>query len=132
MWIVWDCCFSSSYSLLLSSRFLMRWQLCLCSPMIELKKLVSFMYVSLQEMVLNTFIRHIISINLASKKAPKLGEPYLWNRLRYIPINLHVKFFNGMYQHIQKWRKSKMFISQFFLKSGDFVWNYSDVKYKNY
>ena len=81
--------------------------------LLYLKHLLPIMYVSLKEMVLNTFKRHIIiSINLASKKAPKLSEPYLRNRLRYRAIILHVKFFIGMYQHIQKGRKSKMVASQ--------------------
>ena len=57
---------------------------------------------------------------MASKTVLNLGKPYLWNHLRYRAIILHEKFFNGMYQHIQKMKK---------IQDGhlpwlpDFVWN---------
>ena len=94
--------------------------------LLYLKHILPIIYDSLQEMVLNIFKRHIssyISMNLPSKKVPKLSEPYLRNHLMYRAMILHVKFFNVMYKHIQKWRKSKMVNSQLFWKLGDFVWN---------
>ena len=71
-----------------------------------LKHFLPTIYVSLREIHLKDIYHHIYENR--TEKAPKLGGPYLRNRLRYRAIILHVKFFNGMYQHIQKLRKSKM------------------------
>ena len=52
------------------------------------------------EIHLKDIYHHIYEIG--PEKVLKLGWPYLRNRLRYRAIILHVKFFNDMYQHIQK------------------------------
>ena len=72
--------------------------------LLYLKHFLPIMHVSPGGMVLNTLKRHLSSYlwNWSFMPRRDMGEPYLWNCLRYRAIIMHDKFFNGMYQHIQK------------------------------